>query len=149
VRAVGTAFNVRMASNTVEVLVTEGAVRLGEVNRGSAGPAAPKAAAGREVLAQPLVAGERAVVRTLADAAKAPVTVDKPAPTEIAETLAWESTRLVFDHTPLDQVVAAFNRYNVRQLALAEPSLRARTLTGVFRADTSTASYASCAPAWT
>jgi transmembrane sensor len=49
--------------------------------------------------------------------------------------LAWKSTQLVFDHTPLDQVVAAFNHYNTRILVLADPALKSRTLTGSFSAE--------------
>jgi len=63
------------------------------------------------------------------------VTVDRPTPADLDEALAWKSTRLVFDHTPLDQVVTAFNRYNRHQLVLADPQLSSRTLTGIFRAD--------------
>src|SRR6185312_14457159 len=81
-----------------------------------------------------LVAGERAVVH-LGLSGEPSVTVDRPAARDLDDALAWESTRLVFDQTPLAQVVEAFNRFNPQQLVVADPGLGARTLTGTFRAD--------------
>jgi transmembrane sensor len=134
VRATGTAFNVRLAADFVEILVTEGKVQLGE-----SAPTSEQRPRHEESLdlasaGQALIAGERAVVQT-APVAKVPITIDTPSRNQIDQALAWEGTQLVFDRTPLDQVVAAFNHYNSRQLMLANPALRNRTLSGVFRAD--------------
>lgn len=129
VRAVGTAFNVRLGAQAIEVLVTEGKVRLDgttvtadSVRRD--GAAAPPA----------LTSGDRAVVDTARQGTPV-VSVAALKPVEVEEALGWQSTRLVFSATPLDEVVAAFNRYNRRQLVLGRPELRVRTLTGAFRAD--------------
>jgi transmembrane sensor len=54
---------------------------------------------------------------------------------EIAEALGWQSTRLVFNNTPLEEAVAGFNRYNAHQLTIGDPAIRKRTLIGTFRAD--------------
>jgi transmembrane sensor len=134
VRATGTAFNVRLAADFVEILVTEGKVQLGESAPTSEQRPRPEGSLDLASAGQALIAGERAVVQTAA-AARVPVTVDTPSPNQIDQTLAWEGTQLVFDRTSLDQVVAAFNHYNSRQLVLANPALRNRTLSGVFRAD--------------
>lgn len=134
VHAVGTSFNVRLTPDAIEVLVTEGKVHLGPAFRASALQAIPETTARQQSLEQPLVAGDRAVVSATAGTG-ASVAVDKLAQVEIDNALAWQSTRLVFNHTPLDQIVAAFNRFNSRQMVLADSSLRARTLTGIFRAD--------------
>jgi len=134
VRAVGTAFNVRIAPGLIEVLVTEGKVHVADAPDGGAGWSSGAARIGGEPFGRALVASERAVIHTAAGA-EAAVTVDKPTPAEFDEALAWESTRLVFDQTPLDQVVGAFNRYNIHKLTLADPALRERTLTGIFRTD--------------
>jgi len=117
VRAVGTAFDIHIVPNAVVVVVTEGKVGVGEGSR-----------------LQTLAAGERAILRKTAGEGVS-TTIDRPVPAEIDSALAWEYLRLDFDNTPLDQVVAAFNHYNSRQLTLADPSLRNRTLTGIFRAD--------------
>jgi transmembrane sensor len=134
VRATGTAFDVRLAANCVEVLVTEGKVQLGESTPTSEQRPRPDGPVDLASAGQALGAGERAVVETDA-AAEIPVTLDVPSRGEVAQMLAWEGTQLVFDRTPLDQVVVAFNHHNSRQLVLANPALRNRTLSGVFRAD--------------
>jgi transmembrane sensor len=134
VRAIGTAFNVRLAADFVEVLVTEGKVHLGESAHTFEQRSQPEGSLDQATAGQALIAGERAIVKTVA-AARVPMTVDVLSQREIDQAMAWEGTRLVFDRTPLDQVVAAFNHYNSRQLVLADPALHYRTLSGVFRAD--------------
>ncbi|MFA5264004.1 MAG: FecR domain-containing protein [Opitutaceae bacterium] len=134
VRATGTAFNVRLAADFVEVLVTEGKVQLGNPAYASEQPLRHDESPNLAAPERALIAGERAVVQTAASV-KIPVTLDTPSQKEIAQMLAWQGTQLVFNRTPLDQVTSAFNRYNARQLVLADPALRNRTLSGVFRAD--------------
>jgi transmembrane sensor len=129
VRAVGTAFNIRHASAAIEVLVTEGTVR---VERALAAPAARADAA--PGLNPALVAGQRARIDRPSDQASV-IDVSEVGRTEIDEVLAWQGTRLVFSGTRLDEVVAAFNRYNQHRLTLGDRKLRERTLTGTFRAD--------------
>lgn len=134
VRATGTAFNVRLAADFVEVLVTEGKVRLGDAAPTVAPHAQPEGPPDLAPSERALNAGERAFVKLTADGT-VPLTIDTPSRSQIDETLAWEGTQLVFDRTPLDQVVAAFNQRNSCRLVLADPALRNRTLSGVFRAD--------------
>lgn len=137
VRAVGTAFNVRMGISAVEVIVTEGKVRVDDHEGKSllteqvADAAARSAGFSRSI--SELSAGQRVTVNLVE--APVPAAVATVAPLEIDQALAWQSTRLAFNDTPLDEVVAAFNRYNGRQLTLGDPLLRLRTITGVFRAD--------------
>jgi transmembrane sensor len=130
VRAVGTAFNIRLGGEAIEVLVTEGRVRVDD------------AAGGRSLLAAieetpaeataVLGAGAR-VVLALAD--PGPATPVAVASEEIGQALAWLGPQLVFDRTPLADVVSAFNRFNRRQLVLGDPALAARLVGGTFRAD--------------
>jgi transmembrane sensor len=134
VRATGTAFNVRLAADFVEVLVIEGKVRLGESAPTSVPQPQPEGSPDLAPPGRTLNAGERAFVKMAADAT-VPITIDTPSRSQIDETLAWQGTQLVFDRTPLDQVVAAFNHRNSCRLVLADPALRNRTLSGVFRAD--------------
>lgn len=146
VRAVGTAFNVRLASEVVEVLVTEGKVKLENASIDSTAPAAahPTAvpdgyASGAASRDEPdeaaLVAGQRAVINRSAGAPATPVQIGQMGRSEIDEALGWQSTRLVFNNTPLSEVVEGFNRYNSHRLTIGDPEVRNRTLTGVFRAD--------------
>ncbi len=131
VRAVGTAFNVRQRAAAVEVLVTEGRVRVDDSRAGhSLLPAAAAPSAGPPLL----VAGERAVV-PLAPAGSAPATVEPVAAAAAQRALAWQERRLEFDAVPLAEVVREFNRYNRQQLVIADPALAAKHFSGTFRAD--------------
>jgi transmembrane sensor len=134
VRAVGTAFDVRIAADSVEVLVTEGKVHLQESAHASGQQPLPEKPIDSVSSGRALSAGERAVVQA-AVAGRVTVSVDLASQSEIDRTLAWEGTQLAFDRTPFDQVVAIFNHFNSRQLVLADPNLRRLTLSGVFRAD--------------
>jgi transmembrane sensor len=142
VRAVGTAFNVRLGAAEVEVLVTEGRVAVAEVER--VDPNAPLTAAPLDPArwgqrAPPtgtlLSAHERTVIATAA-ATAAPL-VEKVSPSALREALAWQGPRLVFADTPLAEAIAQFNRRNPVQLALAEgdPALAALPIGGSFRAE--------------
>lgn len=141
VRAVGTAFNVRIEDRAIRVLVTEGKVRLTENTHGRSLLPAEAQSSAESSLATPeskeeplLVAGQHALV-DLAESQPSAATVTAFAPYEIEQVLAWQSTQLVFSNTPLDEVVAAFNQYNRRKLKLSQPSLASQRITGVFRAD--------------
>lgn len=128
VRAVGTAFNVRLGADTLEVLVTEGKVRLD-------GTAPVAGAPGRKAGAPALTAGQRAQIETASAGALPAVSIGELKPVEVDQALGWQSMRLVFNRTPLDEVVAAFNHHNARKLFLTDPALRERTISGTFRAD--------------
>ena len=140
VRAVGTAFNVRLASARIEVLVTEGTVKLEHAETTPAGGATARGAAPLQA-APALVEGQRAVIPRREPIAQddatapPPVAIDQVDRAQIDAELGWQSTRLVFNNTPLDEVVEGFNRYNSQRLTLGDPRLRERALTGVFRAD--------------
>lgn len=135
VRAVGTAFNVRLDPASVEVLVTEGKVSVLNVGPAlDAGPRTP-ASSGVPTSGSPtfLTANERTVV-SLAPSAPAPqVTVVPPA--EIEARLAWQPRLLDFTDAPLAEIVAEFNRRNPVRLTLADARLRDVRLSAAFRSD--------------
>jgi len=121
VRAVGTAFNVRRSDGAVEVLVTEGKV---QVDRNVADAAEPLF----------LVAGQRAVVDTTAWTQFAGDS-RSPIAAEADVVPAWSAPRLAFNHTPLADAVARFNRYNRVQIEIADTELGQRVVGGSFDAD--------------
>lgn len=122
VRAVGTAFNVRLDSASVEVLVTEGKVSV-----------AAGAAPGPEPVIPLLGVNERTVV-SLAPSAPAPqVTVMPPA--EIEARLAWQPRLLDFTDASLSEIVAEFNRRNPVRLTLGDAGLGQLRLSATFRSD--------------
>ena len=134
VRAVGTAFNVRQREHALEVLVTEGRVRVDDAREGRSLLPAPEASPDSALL----VAGERAVV-TLASSPTLPALpaakVEKVDHSVAQRTLAWQERRLEFDEASLAEVVGEFNRYNGQQLVIADPALAAKRFSGTFRAD--------------
>ncbi|HYC70837.1 MAG TPA: FecR domain-containing protein [Opitutaceae bacterium] len=134
VRAVGTAFNVRLEAGRVEVLVTEGRVAVAPPSPAGTPPGNRPAGmdGGREPSPLVIAVGEQAVV-PLADATTPVVT--EVTVEDIARQLAWQAPRLQFHETPLADAVAEFNRLNRHQLELAEPALGAWRIGGTFRPD--------------
>jgi transmembrane sensor len=133
VRAVGTAFNVRLGAGEVEVLVTAGKVAVSPTETPSL--AGPPARARAETPPNPgptlLIANERAVVAT-----QGPVTpprVERIAPEAVRTALIWQGPSLVFAATPLAEVAAQFNRRNPIQIVLADPALATLPIGGSFR----------------
>lgn len=127
VRAVGTAFNVRMDARAVEVLVTEGKVQVDRT-------VAPNAAS--PAVAFPVLsAGERTTISMTPEAAARTPAVELVAPEAMREALAWQGPWLVFSASPLSVVVAQFNRSNQAQLVLGDAELGALLVGGSFRAE--------------
>lgn len=128
VRAVGTAFNVRVDTGTVEVLVTEGRVRLETgAAEGAAGAARPEP----RTLVESLTARQRAVVSGAAPAPEiATLTVG-----EIERVLAWQHKLLDFTSVPLRDIVAELNRRNLTQLVVVDPELAATRVSAQVRSD--------------
>ncbi len=124
VRAVGTAFDVRLGANEVEVLVTEGTVQL---DRNASHRSLTESSSA------PLVnAGWRAIVAHESSIAPTFTPVD---PAALHEALSWQGPRLVFVETPLADVIAQFNRRNQIQISLGDPSLARLPVGGSFRAE--------------
>lgn len=165
VRAIGTAFNVRLGAGDVEVLVTEGKVEVIKAlglallpvrqaqgperveGPGRNGAAADRAGPSRgehdDLDAPPpadgrpmyLSANERVIIPTSRLAAPAPPVVEKITPEAVRKAFAWQEPPLVFSNTPLADVVEQFNRRNAVQLVIAEDDLRALPVGGSFRAE--------------
>ncbi len=118
VEAVGTAFNVRHAGDAVEVLVTEGTVRVTREDR----PHEPL-----------LLTHDQTARVALAFEAELPAAM---AVNDFARRtqLAWQAPWLTFADTPLSEVVEEFNRYSPVQLELADAALAQRRIGGRFDA---------------
>lgn len=129
VRAVGTAFNVRLDSDSVVVLVTEGKVKVQSPAGASALPRA------EPVPEAQLGAGQRTVLPMAAKGIPVVPVVENVSAVEIERALAWQGSNLVFDATPLSQVVAQFNRRNTSQLVIVRDELSDLRISGRFRAD--------------
>lgn len=139
VRALGTAFNVRLSQSDVEVLVTEGKVKVAKTLALAADShALPSNGGNSEALlterAAYLAASER-VRFSREQVVVTPSAVEKVAPEVVREALAWQEPRLRFDNTPLADVVAQFNRRNQVQIILADERLATLPIGGSFRAE--------------
>jgi len=133
VRAIGTAFNVKLDGAQLEVLVTEGTVQV------AARPPAVAATADARPpapMVERLTAGHRTVISVAPRPADAvPPVVIATSPEEIARLLDWQPRLLDFDFTPLHEVAAEFNRRNRVQLTLADPALATLPIVASIRSD--------------
>jgi len=116
VRAVGTAFSVRRRDSGADVLVTEGVVEAWNVKD-----------KGRRVS---LPAGSQAFVPYAPAAATVAF-----APEDIGRRLAWRTREIILRRDSLSSAVAEFNRYNDRQIVIADPALGRAQLVGGFAVD--------------
>ncbi len=125
VRAVGTAFNVRHAAESIDVLVVEGKVEVGR-DTGLPQPFAPSA--------RPLVgAGQQTRVRR-----DDPVTVpavEKVDAESMRAQLAWQERTIPFVDLPLRDLVTQFNRRNATQITVVDTELGARRVGGMISMD--------------
>ncbi|HEX7631325.1 MAG TPA: FecR domain-containing protein [Lacunisphaera sp.] len=124
VRAVGTAFNVRLADRgDIEVLVTEGRVHVERQAGAFAQEALPE-----------LGVGDRLLV-TATPVSGATPRAEKVSAEAMQQTLAWQGPYLRFVEQPLASVVAQFNEHNRVKLELGDATLAAVPIDGRFRPD--------------
>jgi transmembrane sensor len=127
VRAVGTAFAVRLEAAQVDVTVTEGVVEVSDrttpSGSGPVAPSAPRPAAQR-------VAANQRVLITRAGASE----IEPIAVAEANRRLAWRDGMVSFDGESLVTAVNEINRHNRRQIVIDDPLLAAMPVVGVFRA---------------
>lgn len=119
VRAIGTAFNIRLGPSEVEVMVTAGRIRITDPTS-DAGANRPTSewTAGQHVVIAP---GRPPRLRELDAAGR-------------SERLAWHGL-LKFAETPLADVITQFNQRNAVQVSLGSAVLGRRPVDGSFRAD--------------
>jgi transmembrane sensor len=129
--AVGTKFSVQRNGDSVEVVVTEGKVRVEDASRPlrrsaaeAPGPNPPRRATDPVFLTAGAIA--------LAD--EAGVLVQRKSLEEAETHLSWRNGVLMFRDLTLADAVAEFNRYNVRRIVIADPAVGALKVEGNFRA---------------
>ena len=122
VRAVGTEFDVyKKDSGATIITVVEGRVAVSSSSGDDSGSAS---GATHSAASSFLAAGEQITV-----IAQAPASVQAA---DISAATAWTKRQIVFQSTPLSDVVEEFNRYNRRQLIIEDPTLRTIRVSGVF-----------------
>jgi transmembrane sensor len=71
----------------------------------------------------------------VADVRRGDITLGQESEQDIERSLAWETGEIRLDDTPIPEAVAAFNRYNTRQMVIGDPSLQQIRISGIFRPD--------------
>lgn len=120
--AVGTSFTVRHdpeANEAVTVTLIEGRVAVAPIDATNALPAqaVPQVTV--------LTAGERLRLRL-----RTPGSIDVPS---IEKATGWMRGQLIFDHTPLQEAAAEFNRYSSTRIMLASAATGQIPVAGIFR----------------
>lgn len=140
VQAIGTAFNVRYTEGLVDVVVTEGRVKVGPKSPASAEPDKVASVEGKEVATdrQPnthtasvfLDAGQGTRYQ-LAQTAEVR-TVD---PVQLRRKLAWQSGALIFDGEALESALREISRYTEKQIVIVDPGIKNVRIGGHFKTD--------------
>jgi len=138
VRAVGTAFDVKLDATTMKVLVTEGKIRVDDALRG--GTLLPRTTEGNAPLfagaVEPiLAAGQEAIVKIDRGSDPNPSRVAQLGSDEIEQSLSWRIPRLNFDGVDLADAVQKINQLNRVQIVLADDSLDQLRISGTFSPD--------------
>ena len=136
IRAVGTAFNVRLTEKSVQVIVTEGRVEVATptVEKIYENTSIPQ---NRPTFTRELFVGQMTEVPIPDNLSK----VEKVADAQVKEVsmiemnhyLAWKPQMFEFDSTPLSEVVEEFNRRNQTHLVIEDPELSGMPVVASFR----------------
>lgn len=135
VRAVGTQFDVYKKSGGTVVTVVEGRVAIlaGDQSPGPgqtvspSHPSTPQFPPLAQLEHPPAIfldAGEQLTVTKAA--------IEKPSHPDIAAATAWTQMQIVFQSTPLTEVVEEFNRYNAKQIVITDRAIENIRISGVF-----------------
>ncbi len=128
IKALGTAFNVSISQDNVEVFVTEGRVWLDA--RENYDNELITDQAENPQLAIELSAGQRSIVNTLE---AEPLEILSLEEAELNSRLSWKSEVLEFTNTPLSEVILAYNRRNHTQIIIMDETIGARSITATLR----------------
>ncbi len=128
VSALGTAFNVRLDSESFEVLVSEGVVSVeGKKQDYDEGLA-------QEFPENPLLEANQRAIISLSEKAETPAiaTLTKG---EIHRVLAWQHGLVSFTSKPLSEIAYELNHFNETQMTVLDEELANTRFSGSFRSD--------------
>jgi transmembrane sensor len=129
VRAVGTQFDVYAKSAATTVTVIEGSVAVAD--------GAQRGSAALEGLAQHtsgvvLVTAGQQLTLSVPVSVQTDARALQPMAADTSAVTAWTRGKLVFNETPLADVIDEFNRYSTRRLIVEDPRLRSFHVSGEF-----------------
>lgn len=118
VQAVGTIFNVQIEEDSVNVLVTEGRVRVGASRFDEPVDEQPVE---KFESSQELTAGQQTRIDLREE--KIMPKVETLSEEEVENKLTWLKQVINFDDAPLSDIVVEFNRRNYRKIVIEDPSI--------------------------
>ena len=132
IRAVGTAFNVRLSDDTVQVIVTEGRVVLA-ASRDYSQPVAFD----EELYREELAVGQMTEVPFVRDGSVTQeilhTEIKQVSLGELNHLLSWKPQMFEFNSTPLSEVIEEFNNRNQTHLVIGDAELGKLPIVASFR----------------
>ena len=128
VMAVGTKFSVRRDSDDIEVVVTEGEVKLASADNFDT-------SAVENATSAPLPTPTLLYAGAVAKTSRKEVLVRLDAQPDADRLLSWRIGYINFRDTELSAAAAEFNRYNVRKIVITDPAIGKLRIGGNFRSD--------------
>jgi transmembrane sensor len=132
--AVGTRFSVRRFDDEIEVVVTEGKVKVESPSTDVTNEASSRESASGDPLQPHAPADVLLVAGSVARASEAGVLMQRKSVPEAEAQLSWRVGVLVFRDRNLGEAIAEFNRYNERHIVIDDPALAQLKIEGNFRA---------------
>jgi transmembrane sensor len=128
IQAVGTQFNVRRRQKNIAVTVVEGIVEIKPPSSASSEPLSDSAGALGAADTVRLMQGQRAKIN---------IRTNEVALSDVnpKSALAWVDNRLVFESSPMSDVVEDFNLHNTVKLMIVDTDLEQSLISGSFEAN--------------
>ena len=127
VSALGTAFNVRLDSDSFEVLVSEGVVQVDPVNHYDSTVEL------NQYVAPRLEASQRAIISLVKEEETPEIATLTQG--EIHRVLAWQHGLMSFTDKPLSEIAYELNHFNETQMLVLDDELAQQKFSGTFRSD--------------
>lgn len=135
VQAVGTEFSVEITDDQkIELMVTEGRVRVAVHTAGNAKKVANASADPLPQSALAVSAGEQLVFDNADQNQDLAAKVAQVTPEEVAVKLSWQQGNLIFRGEPLEQAVREVGRYTSVEFVILDDELRQVRVAGLFKA---------------
>lgn len=128
VSALGTAFNVRLDSDSFEVLVSEGVVQVDPISLDY-----DASVDMTDVVAPRLEASQRAIISLVKEEETPEIATLTQG--EIHRVLAWQHGLMSFNDKPLSEIAYELNHFNETQMLVLDEELAQRKFSGTFRSD--------------
>ena len=130
VKAVGTAFSVRVRDDGIDLTITDGRIEVASLKQ----RIPPQASLDPDMINEavsrvPLTAGQHAVFNEGIELAQ------RVEPAQMEKMLSWRDGMLIFDNDTLEDVVAEISRYTPVKIVISDSDIRDMRFGGYFHAN--------------